>query len=218
MTNDAAGQCNRGDMAVPVEGRPHRVILRGWADCSSSIQGAVFDWADHPEVPAHAGRGMVVASIIRELDTTMEDRLHRAVHDWIVFDGDRAVAFLAAEIRPKWIVPEEFWPSEFYEVSVPGTTMSFSTLVDPAVWGRNYSAAAKTVAIEHPAAALVETFRCEIRADNQRSLKAMAKVPAAQMIGTTAEQGHPWRHFRWPRHERRRFGTGMTATPEENQS
>ncbi|MGF6889525.1 hypothetical protein ABIA39_008990 [Nocardia sp. GAS34] len=120
------------------------MTLRDWADCSPDIHRTVLGWADHPEVPAHAGRGMVVASIARELRPTSEVRLHRTVHNWIVFDGDRPVAFLAADIQPEWIAPEEFWPSESYVDSPPEPTMSFWTLIDPALWGRGCSTAAKS--------------------------------------------------------------------------
>jgi RimJ/RimL family protein N-acetyltransferase len=197
MTHDATGQSSPSDMAAPPGRGLHRITLRDWTDCPPSIQGIVFDWATHSDVPAHAGRGMLVASIFQKRGPPSEDRLHRAIHNWIVFDGDRPVAFLAAATQPEWVAPEEFWPSESYTDPPPGPTMSFSTLVHPALWGRGYSTAAKMAAIDHPAAALVEIFHCEVRADNQRSLKAMTKVPGAQMIGTAAENGHPWRHFRW---------------------
>src|SRR2546423_884247 len=66
--------------------------LRDWADCASALQLRVLDWADHPAVPTHAGRGMVVASIVRQPDSPSIAVPRRTVHNWIVVDGERPVA------------------------------------------------------------------------------------------------------------------------------
>ncbi|MEU6584078.1 hypothetical protein [Nocardia sp. NPDC046763] len=49
------------------------------------------------------------------------------------------------------------------------------------------------------AAARAVTFHVCIRVDNERSLKAISKIPGVVLIGTAVEDGHQWRHFRWNR-------------------
>jgi hypothetical protein len=44
----------------------------------------------------------------------------------------------------------------------------------------------------------VKGFHASIRAEDARSVKAILKVPGIQYVGTGAEDGCPWRHYRWP--------------------
>ncbi|WP_157125017.1 hypothetical protein [Nocardia pseudovaccinii] len=75
--------------------------------------------------------------------------------------------------------------------------MSFSTLVDPELWGRGYAGAAKMAACEQPTAAAAEAFHVCIRDDNARSLSAIVKLTGIEDIGTSVDDGHHGRHFRW---------------------
>ncbi|MGW4771536.1 hypothetical protein ACWEO2_26245 [Nocardia sp. NPDC004278] len=81
---------------------------------------------------------------------------------------------------------------------MPGPLLTTSTLVAPESWGRGVSAAAKAAVMAHPVAAAVESFHVSIRGDNTRSVKAILKIPGVQFVGTSAEDVHPWRHYRWP--------------------
>lgn len=172
-----------------------QLTLRVWVDCALSMQKQVLAWSDHPDVPEHA-RTIVAAAIARQHRLSSHPEAGLDIHNWIAFDGDYPVAFLTSDIRSEWALPEEFCPSGLY-VDVAGPTMSFSTLVDPELWGNGYSTAAKLAAIDHPVAVHARSFHAEVRADNERSLTAMAKIPGVQMIGTSVAHGHQWLHFRW---------------------
>ncbi|MGW5456242.1 hypothetical protein [Nocardia sp. NPDC003979] len=111
------------------------------------------------------------------------------------FDNQRPVAFISAELS-RWRRPEVFSPNESFSEPT-GPWISFSTLVDPALWGRGYAGAAKVAACEQPIVAAAEAFHVCIRDDNTRSLSAIVKVTGIEDIGTSIEDGHRWRHFRW---------------------
>ncbi|MFE3281299.1 GNAT family N-acetyltransferase [Nocardia sp. NPDC059239] len=149
-------------------------------------------------MPAHASRAMVAISVVRTLRKVTLPENYREVHSWVAYDGDRPVAFLSAELLSRWSPPEMFFPVE-PDIDLTGPTLVFATLVDPELWGRGYATAAKMAACDHPAAARAEAFHACIRADNERSLKAISKIPGIQLVGTAAEEGHRWRHFRWHR-------------------
>ncbi|MFF0501967.1 GNAT family N-acetyltransferase [Nocardia aobensis] len=119
-----------------------------------------------------------------------------SMHSWVAYDNTRPVAFLAAELLARWDPPENFCPTDAY-IRSSKPTMSFSTLVDPELWGNGYATTAKIAGAQHPSAAFAETFHASIRADNTRSLRAIAKVPGAQLIGTAGEGGYEWKHFHW---------------------
>lgn len=175
-----------------------RLTLRDWATCNSATQTKVFDWSDHPQVPAHASRAMLALSVVRTLRKVALPEGYLEVHSWVAYDSDRPVAFLSAELLSRWSPPEVFFPVK-PEIDLLGPTLSFATLVDPELWGHGYSTAAKMVACDHPAAACADDFHACIRDDNERSLKAISKIPGVHLIGTAVEDGHQWRHFRWHR-------------------
>ncbi|WP_063128704.1 hypothetical protein [Nocardia fusca] len=173
--------------------------LRPWDACDSEVHRVVFGWGEHPAVPAHASRAMVAAMVFRcPGPTTAGGRRLLSVHNWIAYRADEPVAYLGADVIAAWAEPEDFRPAT-PQVEVPSPVMSISTLVDPARWGQGISVATKTAVTRHPEAAAVESFHTSIRADNARSVKAILKVPGIQYVGTGAEDGHLWRHYRWPR-------------------
>ncbi|MFF3229122.1 hypothetical protein ACFYV7_40470 [Nocardia suismassiliense] len=174
-----------------------QLTLRAWDDCTPATQKRVLAWTDHPDVPEHA-RTMVPATIARQHHLRSNPTDDLSIHIWIAVDGHRPAAFLTADIRSEWTRPDEFRASELY-VGFAGPTMSFSTLIDPELWGPGHSTAAKLAAIDQPVAANVRNFHAEVRADNERSLTAMAKFPGVRMIGTSVADGHQWLHFHWQR-------------------
>lgn len=175
-----------------------RLTLQDWATCDPVTQARVRSWSDHSRVPAYASQAMMAIAVVRTLRKVAWPEGYLDVHSWVVHDGDRPVAFLFAELLSKWCPPEEFFPA-VPEVDVPGPVMSFTTLVDPELWGRGYAAAAKMVACDHPAAGRAVSFYVCIRVDNGRSLNAISKIPGVVLIGTGVEDGYQWRHFRWNR-------------------
>lgn len=172
------------------------LILRDWAACDRATQTRAFGWAEHPDVPAHADRSMVAMAVVKAAGKVPLSANCLGAHSWVVYDVDRPVAFLSAELLARWSPPEVFFPVS-PDIALTGPTMTFSTLVDPELWGRGYATAAKMAACDHPAAALAATFHVCIRDDNDRSLKAIAKLPGVELIGTGAYEGFPWKHFRW---------------------
>lgn len=176
------------------------LTLRDWERCDTPLMTRVLAWADHPDVPDHMSRGTLAACIFRTPGLISGGQTCLAVHSWVTFDNDRPVAFLAGEVRPTWVPPQYFSPAHSYTES-PGPVMSFETLVDPALWGRGYAAAAKMAALDHPATAHITCFQVTIRTDNQRSLNAIAKIHGIELLGTAIEDGTQWHHYRWHRQE-----------------
>ncbi|WP_338767892.1 hypothetical protein V7968_02505 [Nocardia vulneris] len=176
-------------------GSAARLTLREWAACDRETQTRVFGWASHELMPAHASQAMMALSVVRTLRPEIRHQDCLAVHSWVAYDGQRPVAFISAELS-RWRRPEVFSPSESFSEPT-GPWMSFSTLVDPELWGRGYAGAAKLAACGHPVAAAAEAFHVCIRDDNARSVSAIVKLTGIDYIGTSVDDGHQWRHFRW---------------------
>lgn len=188
------------DIPHPSPARPQpgaRFILRDWQECDLSVHTTALDWARHPDVPEHAGIGLIAGTIGRSAYAPREDYDRISPHFWVLFAKDVPVALISADIRPQWHEPYEFSPVSS-PVPIPGPVMSHATLVDPGRWGRGYSTTAKLLAAQHPAAGKVRTCHVEIRADNDRSIKALSKIPEATRVGTSIDAGHQWIHFVWP--------------------
>ncbi|MGW6427240.1 hypothetical protein ACWF82_31600 [Nocardia sp. NPDC055053] len=173
-------------------------ILRDWQECDVSVHTTVLGWARHPDVPEHAGIGLIAGTIGRSLYAPPGDNDRVSPHFWVLFAKVVPVALISADIRPQWHDPDEFVPVS-PPVPIHGPVMSHATLVDPGRWGRGYSTTAKVLAAQHPVAQGVRTCHVEIRADNDRSIRALSKIPAATRVGTSIEVGHQWIHFAWPR-------------------
>ncbi|MEU4418255.1 hypothetical protein [Nocardia salmonicida] len=193
---------NPPDTGTAPTGKPgplEQVELRDWWDCDDAVQRTVLDWADHLMVPSHAGRSMIAWVVFNSRTSESDGAAQQSVHSWVVYAHGAPIAFLGASIRARWSPPDEFTPVGS-DVEVPGPVMSFNTLVDPAEWGKGYSAAAKSLAVHHPATRHVVTCHAEIRTDNDRSLKALNKIRGVRTIGTAVSNGYLWSHFVWPRH------------------
>lgn len=139
---------------------------------------------------------MVAATVLRGTDPT--DGNLPKTRCWIAHLRDRPVAFIAGDIATRWVEPGEFRPAT-PSIDVPGPILSISTLVDPSLWGRGVSAAAKAAVMAHPTTQEVASFHACIRADNFRSVAAILKVTGIEFLGTEADRGYLWHHYRWPR-------------------